>query len=84
MAKKFEVENCALDRSKKLPGPGSYMFQEVIGKDITASKFRTTSKFSFSKARDRFSVPTRKEASPAPGTYAPLNNLNQNYNSTFK
>ena len=32
---------------------------------------------------ERFTVPTRKVGSPAPGVYKPLNNLNENYNSTF-
>ncbi len=43
----------------------------------------TESFYSFSKANDRFNVPTRKVAAPAPNAYQPLNNLNQNYNSTF-
>jgi hypothetical protein len=33
---------------------------------------------------ERFAVPTRKVGSPAPGVYHPLNNLNENFNSTFK
>ena len=28
-------------------------------------------------------MPTRKVAAPASNTYSPLNNLNENYNSTF-
>ena len=84
MARKLEVEKCSLGRSAKLPGPGHYKFIEVVGKDTSMSNYKTESKFSFGKANDRFFVPTRKVQSPAPGTYAPLNNLNQNYNSTFK
>ena len=47
------------------------------------SQVKTESKYSFGKAQDRFSVPTKKVAAPDPGVYSPLNNLNQNYNSTF-
>ena len=35
----------------------------------------------YSKANDRFNVPTKKVAAPAPSVYHPLNSLNQNYNS---
>lgn len=40
-------------------------------------------KFSFGTAKDRFQVPTKKSASPAPGLYQPKNALNENFNSTF-
>ena len=39
----------------------------------------------FSVGKDkRFSVPTKKVASPAPDKYKPLNSLNENFNSTFQ
>ena len=31
----------------------------------------------------RFAVPTRKVGSPSPDKYKPMNNLNENFNSTF-
>ena len=40
------------------------------------SHVKTESKYSFGKAQDRFYVPTRKVAAPAPDVYKPLNNLN--------
>lgn len=51
---------------------------------LTQSHIKTESKYSFGKAKDRFNVPTRKEPAPSPDKYSPLNNLNENYNSTFK
>ena len=50
---------------------------------LTQSHIKTESKYTFGKAKDRFDVPTRKIPAPAPNVYAPLNNLNENYNSTF-
>ena len=73
----------ALGRSKKLPGPGYYEHPRVTGMALTQSHIKTESKFTFGKAKDRFNVPTRKVPAPAPNVYAPLNNLNENYNSTF-
>jgi len=73
----------SLDKSKKLPGPGFYEHARVTGVDMTQSQIKSESKYSFGKANDRFFVPTRKVAAPGPDQYAPLNNLNENYNSTF-
>jgi hypothetical protein len=57
---------------KNLPGPGSYQQAEVIGAlKMTSSITPTQSKFSFSKAHDRFSVPTEKLKSPSPAAYKP-------------
>ena len=50
---------------------------------LTQSHIKTESKYTFGKAKDRFDVPTRKIPAPAPNVYSPLNNLNENYNSTF-
>lgn len=33
---------------------------------------------------ERFACPTRKVGSPSPAKYSPLNNLNENFNSTFQ
>lgn len=84
MASKLKTDEQALGRSAKLPGPGSYEFAEVTGKNLTQSQVPTEPKFSFGMAKDRFQVPTRKVASPAPNLYKPQNNLNENFNSVFK
>lgn len=84
MAAKLMTDEQALGRSAKLPGPGSYEFAEVTGKNLTQSHVPTEPKFSFGCAKDRFQVPTRKVASPAPNLYKPANNLNENFNSVFK
>lgn len=55
----------------------------VTGNDLTNSAYKNQSKFSFSKAQDRFKAPTKKQAQVAPSSYSPMNNLNQNFNSTF-
>ena len=72
----------ALARSKKLPGPGSYLADDLTGKNLKVSVMRNTSYFSVGK-QSRFDVPTRKIGAPAPDVYKPQNNLNENYNSTF-
>ena len=83
MASRLPTEQQCLDKSKKLPGPGSYVHSEITGKNLLQSHIKTESKFSFGKANDRFNVPTYKIGSPAPNVYKPMNNLNENYNSTF-
>ena len=82
MAQKLKIEEAALLRSKKLPGPGSYIQKDMTGKLLDESNFKTESMFSF--ARDlRFGVPTKKITAPSPDKYSPMTNLNQNYSSTF-
>jgi hypothetical protein len=76
MAARLPTEKLCLEKSKKLPGPGFYQHPEVTGKNLLQSQIRTESKYSFGKANDRFNVPTRKVAAPAPNVYSPLNNLN--------
>ena len=83
MAARLPTEKQQLDKSRKLPGPGLYELPAITGQNMTTSNFRTQSKFSFGKAVDRFNVPTKKVAAPAPGVYKPLNNFNENFNSTF-
>ena len=56
----------------------------MTGKDMIFSTVKSQSRYSFGKAHDRFSVPTRKVPAPAPGAYTPLDGLNQNFNSTFQ
>ena len=65
----------ALARSKKLPGPGSYINDDLTGKNLKVSVMRNTSYFSVGKEK-RFDVPTRKVAAPAPDVYKPQTNLN--------
>ena len=84
MRQKLNTDEKALERSSKLPGPGNYQHAEVTGlKQTHSSKVNNEPKFSFGLAKDRFSVPTKKVASPAPDNYKPLNSLNENFNSTF-
>ena len=83
MAKKLGQDERALDKSKKLPGPGYYEHPQITGKIITTSHVKSESKYSFGKANDRFHVPTRKIPAPAPNVYQPKTNLNENFNSTF-
>lgn len=83
MAAILPTEKQTLGKSAKLPGPGSYAFPEVVGRIQGNSIYNTESQYSFGKANDRFAVPTKKVASPAPSQYKPMTNLNQNYNSTF-
>ena len=82
MAAKMKVEEAALGRSEKLPGPGSYEYAPVTGERMKTSNVRTEAKFSFGRSKDRFFVPTRQETSPAPDKYSPLVNLNDNKVST--
>jgi hypothetical protein len=72
----------ALARSKKLPGPGSYGADDLTGKNLKQSVMKNTQFYKIG-GTERFAVPTRKVGSPSPDVYQPLNNLNQNYNSTF-
>jgi len=66
-----------------LPGPGSYLYDDLTGKNLKSSVMRNTSYFSVGK-QHRFEVPTKKVAAPAPDVYRPQNNLNENFNSTFQ
>lgn len=82
MAEKLKVTEAALERSGKLPGPGSYEHMDVTGAAMKVSNVGTEPKYKFGRAEDRFHVPTRKVASPAPDLYSPLVNLNDNKIST--
>lgn len=71
MGARLKITENALDRSKKLPGPGSY---ENTVSAVTGQKSSIVinePKFSFGQAKDRFEVPTRKQQSPSPGLYDP-------------
>lgn len=57
---------------RDLPGPGFYQPAEVIGaQKMTSSITPTSVRFGFTKARDRFVVPTIKFKSPSPNAYQP-------------
>jgi len=71
MASNLETDNQALGRSGKLPGPGSYNALNITGNVLINSKINTESKYSFSKANDRFAAPTKKVAAPSPDAYQP-------------
>ena len=71
MAARLPTEKQALDRSGKLPGPGNYETINVTGNTLNNSEYKNVSKFSFSKANDRFVAPTKKVAAPAPNVYSP-------------
>jgi|TARA_B110000503_G_C6973451_1_gene340145 hypothetical protein len=43
----------------------------VTGNDLTNSAYKNQSKFSFSKAEDRFKAPTKKQAPVSPSSYTP-------------
>ena len=83
MAARLKEGDQALNRSKKLPGPGSYSHAEVTGKPLILSSIKTESKYTFGKAKDRWGAPTKKVAAPSPDKYQPMNNLNQNYYSIY-
>ena len=83
MASRLPTEKQMLEKSAKLPGPGQYVASDICGKELVNSSYKTSNKFSFGKAADRFHAPTKKVAAPSPDKYTPLNNFNENYNSTF-
>lgn len=82
MRKKLYMDELGLTKSKKLPGPGFYQHPDCISANITNSNQLSSSKYSISKAQDRFR--TGHFEIPAPNQYAPKDELNNNYNSTRK
>ena len=58
------------ERSKKLPGPGQYVANDLTGKSLTNSVFKNANNFSIGH-ETRFSIPTRKVDEVAPDTYKP-------------
>jgi hypothetical protein len=71
MAARLPTEKQMLQKSAKLPGPGNYETIHVTGNIVSNSSYKNVSKFSFSKAQDRFTAPTKKVAAPAPNAYSP-------------
>jgi hypothetical protein len=82
MAARLPHTQQALAKSAKLPGPGQYKNENMTGKPLVNSVFNNTNNYSISRDK-RFGVPTKKADVVAPGSYSPLNNLNENFKSTF-
>jgi hypothetical protein len=72
-----------LDKQKKLPGPGFYHDSvNMAGKQPASSLQHQQPQNAFSKAHDRFRVTTFN--TPAPASYKPKTDLNENFNSQHK
>ena len=84
MAAKLNHFDKQLKRVKNWPGPGAYKEGDAMGSNGYASKFKTSTSNAFGKAEDRFAPPTMKTRAPAPNVYSPRNNLNEDFNSTFR
>jgi hypothetical protein len=79
MRKRLYMDELALNKSKKLPGPGFYQHPDIVSANVADSRVANVSKFTVSKADDRFRV--SKFNVPAPGSYQVKNALNENHNS---
>ena len=82
MAARLRQQEDALKRSGKLPGPGSYVTDNLTGVALKNSLYKTTNNFSIGK-EERFARPTMKPQMNSPDSYKPLDSLNENYRSTF-
>lgn len=86
MRKNLYMDELALSKSKKLPGPGSYSHPDVVGTKVHNSTMKTESKHSVPKADDRFRTGklgfNDKYNTPGPGAYTSKDALNENFNST--
>jgi len=67
MRKRLYMDELHLNKSKKLPGPGFYQHPDITSAVIADSRVANESKFTVSKADDRFRV--SKFNVPAPGSY---------------
>ena len=83
MGSRLPANKLALERSKRLPGPGQYKTTDTVGKSQNTSTIDNSNRYSFGREQ-RFSVPTKKFIEVNPNSYKPLNNLNQDYQSTFR
>lgn len=79
-----KFDNYNFDQEKKLPGPGYYGHAETIGSSLTSSTFRSSTKASIPKARDRFVSPTIYKNLPSPGQYSPKADIVQHVASNHK
>lgn len=73
--------NHYLELQRKLPGPGYYSTLDTVGAKVCSSTIRSSEKPQFSKAHDRFFVPTEQVKSPSPNKYQPKFNLGQDISS---
>lgn len=70
MRKRLYIEELQLEKTKKLPGPGYYMHADSVGSaQVCDSRMTNSSKYTLSKAEDRFR--TGKFNVPAPDSYSP-------------
>merc|ERR1719272_2924316 len=79
MRKKLNMDELALVKSKKLPGPGFYAHPDTVSSKIVDSTKLTAHMHSVSKATDRFR--TGKFDIPGANHYAPKDELNNNFSS---
>lgn len=79
MRKKLYMDELALEKSKKLPGPGNYQHLDTVATKMVDSSKISSHMHSVSKANDRFR--TGQFPIPAPNQYAPKDELNNNFNS---
>lgn len=61
------MDDLALDKSKKLPGPGFYAHPDIVSAKVTSSIVKSSERFSVPKADDRFR--TGRFNVPAPDSY---------------
>lgn len=67
MRQKLYMDDLALSKSKKLPGPGFYQHPDCLSANVSSSLVKTSQKFSVPKANDRFRV--GRFNVPAPDSY---------------
>jgi len=82
MRKKLNTVELHLEKSKKLPGPGSYGHNDHTGAPQVPSRMPNSQKNAFSKATDRFR--STGFDNPSPQVYSPRDEINKNFNSTRK
>ena len=72
------------DSQKKLPGPGSYNHNDMVGKSQVSSIMNSTQQFSVPQAQDRFKSPTIIKHNACPGSYTPAASIDQHKLSQHK
>ena len=82
MRKKLGDFERHLEREKKLPGPGYYQQDDLVGTGLSTSTMRNTSKHAFPKSENRFTMNKFTIATPPPNNYHVKNSLNENFSST--
>jgi hypothetical protein len=64
-------------RQKRLPGPASYKFAEVLGQTVVSSVKPNSIGQAWPKAKNRFYTPANRKTDPAPDNYCPQTNLGE-------